>query len=527
LKKQNLLKPLQTPKKNMLFQTLKFYLARLTVSFFLVFGVGFSGLYFLHEVALPNVMFDDLAIQWSIFLICLFFGFVGYGMLGEQRFYNSLHSLKNIAPKSVVGNIKSQFENLIEFTYSSYFLPATGKRYRNLSVLQFADYLLSIGEETPKALNVYVQAFIQSPQNSRFRKPLLSILNRGQELNPQEMDLLLIMFQKEEKHDPVLTSYLAGLFLKAKQWSGQTESLFLSALEEGSDLSDEIVRFVLPIYLTHKRTDGRALKFYVKALEFSISEEGQLKTILAQSFCDGNLMGVSQDLHRKCEEIFYQLSATKQAELKAKSDETRISYKLKKVKLFRKEDLQDLKYLKVEMGLVASKVSLLWGVLAWFARVIKNIGKWMLLRALDSAYLFGKLPLKIKLGSFAIILLVLIVGLGLKEIWFPIEGQGNFTSQKGASTATGLSNSKEDNRVYTVQIAAVISAKQANKFVRRLKGKGVKDLYIVKSKRRSGGHWYKLRVGKFASKNRASEFANQLVASKRVKNYFVISLPKK
>ncbi|HCG71856.1 MAG TPA: hypothetical protein DE038_00975, partial [Nitrospina sp.] len=150
----------------MLFQTLKFYLARLTVSLFLVFGVGFSSLYFFHEVALPNVMFDDLAIQWLIFLVCLFFGFVGYGMLGEQRFYNSLHGLKNIPPKSVVGNIKNQFENLIEFTYSSYFLPATGKRYRNLSVLQFADYLISIGEETPKALNVYVQAFIQSPQNS-------------------------------------------------------------------------------------------------------------------------------------------------------------------------------------------------------------------------------------------------------------------------------------------------------------------------------------------------------------------------
>jgi hypothetical protein len=511
----------------MLFQTLKFYLARLTVSFFLVFGVGFSALYFLHEVALPNILFDDFAIQGSIILVCLFFGFVGYGMLGEQKFYNSLHGLKNISPDSVVGNMKSQFENLIEFTYSSYFLPATGKRYRNLSVLQFADYLLSIGEETPKALNVYVQAFIQSPKNSRFRKPLLSILNRGQELNPQEMDLLLIMFQKEEKHDPVLTSYLAGLFLKARQWSGQTEPLFLSALEEESDLADEIVRFVLPIYLTHQRTDGRALKFYVKALEFSLPEEDQLKTILAQSFCDGNLVGVSPDLHRKCEEIFYQLPATKQAELKTKSDETRVAYKLQKIKLFRKEDLQDLKHLKIEMGLFASKISLLWSGLAWSARVVKNMGKWMLLRSLDGAYLFGKLPLKIKLGSFATILLFILIGLGFKEIWFPVKSQEDFVSQKGSSALANSSGSKEDNRVYTVQIAAVISAKQANKVVKRLKGKGVKDLYIVKSKRRSGGHWYKLRVGQFASKNRASEFANQLVAAKTVKNYFVISLPKK
>jgi hypothetical protein len=511
----------------MLFQTLKFYLARLTVSFFLVFGVGFSALYFLHEVALPNILFDDLAIQWSIFLVCLFFGFVGYGMLGEQRFYNSLHGLKNIPPNSVVRDIKSQFENLVELTYSSYFLPATGKRYRNLSVLQFADYLLSIGEETPKALNVYVQAFIQSPQNSRFRKPLLSILNRGQELNSQEMDLLLIMFQKEEKHDPILTSYLAGLFLKAGQWSGQTETLFLSALEEGSDFADEIIRFVLPIYLTRQRTDGRALKFYVKALEFSLPEEDQLKIILAQSFCDGNLVGVAPDLHRKCEEIFYQFPITKQAEMEAKSDETRIAYKLQKIKLFRKEDLQDLKYLKVEMGLIASKVSLLWGALAWFARVVRGIGKWMLLRILDGAYLFGKLPLKIKLGSFVVIFLFILIGLGFKERGFLIKGQGDFISPKEASSVASSSGDKEDNRVYTVQIAAVISAKQANKLVKRLKGKGVKGLYIVKSERRSGGHWYKLRVGQFASKNKASEFANQLVAVKTVKNYFVISLPKK
>lgn len=511
----------------MLFQTLKFYLARLSVSILLVFGVGFSALYFLHEVALPNIMFDDLAIQWAIFMICLFFGFVGYGMLGEQRFYNSLHGLKNIPPKSIVDNIKNQFESLIEFTYSSYFLPPTGKRYRNLSVLQYADYLLSIGEETPKALNIYVQAFIQSPQNARFRKPLLSILNRGQELNPQEMDLLLIMFQNEETHDPVLISYLAGLFLKARQWSGQTEPLFLSALEEKSHLSDEIVSFALPIYLSHKRTDVQALSFYVQALEFSLPKKDQLKTILAQSFCDGNLIGVSPSLHRKCEEIFYQLSEVKQAELKSKSDETHVAYKLKKIKLFRKEDLQDLKNLKVEMGLVASKVYLLWSGLIWLARVIKNIGKWMLLRVLDGVYLFGKLPFKVKLGSFTIVLVFILIGLGFKEIWFPIKEQDSLVVQNESYIANDSSKDKEKNRVYTVQIAAVISAKQANKLVRKLKENGLKNLYVVKSKRRSGGHWYKLRVGQFTSKSRASEFANRLVADKTLKNYFIISLPKK
>ncbi len=511
----------------MLYQTLKFYFARFAATLFLMFGVGFTALYFLHEVALPNTTFDDLAIQWSIFLVCLFFGFIGYGMFGEQRFYNALHDLKNISPNSVVESIKCQFENLIEFTYSSYFLPGTGKRYRNLSVLQFADYLLSIGEESPRALNVYVQAFIQSPQNSRFRKPLLSILNRGQELNQQEMDLLLIMFQQEKQHDPVLTSYLARLFLKAKQWSGQTEPLFLSALEEKNDLAEEIVKFVLPIYLAHGRTDERALKFYVKALEFSVPEEEQIKTILGQSFCEGNLVGVAPDLNRECEEIFYQLEKNRQEELKSKSDETRIGYKLKKVKLFRKEDLQDLRQLKVEMGLVASKISLVWKGIVWLGAGLRYVGKWVLLKLLDAAYLFGNLSFKKKFISFSVASILILVGISFKEVWLPTPDQGKDIFQGSSVVSEKSIGSQKENRVFTVQIAAVNSAKQANNLVKKLKKKKVEKLYVVKSKRRSGGHWYKLRVGKFSSKIEASEFANQLVAAKMMKNYFIISMPQK
>ena len=377
-------------------QTIKFYFARFACTLFLMFGIGFSSLYFIHEVALPNIVFDDWAVQWSIFLVCLFFGFIGYGMLGEQRFSNALHNLKNISPNSLSKNIKFQFENLIEFTYSSYFLPSTGKRFRNLSVLQYADYLLSIGEESPRALSYYVQAFIQSPQNSRFRKPLLSILNRGQELSGQEMDLLLIMYQQEKQHDPVFTSYLARLFLRSKQWTGQTEPLFLSALDEKNELSEEIIKFVLPIYLAHRRTDERALSFFVKALEFSVEDEKEIKIILAQSYCEGNLLGVAPDLHIKCEEIFYKLEPDQQEQLKSQTNEARIAYKLKKIKLFRKEDLADLERLKLEMGLVISKTSFIWKGFIWLGLMLKNVVKWVLLKLLDGAYLFGNLSLKKK-----------------------------------------------------------------------------------------------------------------------------------
>ena len=113
----------------MLYQTLKFYFCRLTVSLLMVVVIGYSFLYFIHEVALPNIVFDDVAIQWTVFIICLFFGFVGYGMLGEQLFHNSLYELKNISPGSIVGNIKKQFEELIKFTYSSYFLRVRRNHY--------------------------------------------------------------------------------------------------------------------------------------------------------------------------------------------------------------------------------------------------------------------------------------------------------------------------------------------------------------------------------------------------------------
>jgi septal ring-binding cell division protein DamX len=91
---------------------------------------------------------------------------------------------------------------------------------------------------------------------------------------------------------------------------------------------------------------------------------------------------------------------------------------------------------------------------------------------------------------------------------------------------TILLQSINSDRVHTIQIAAVISAKQAEKLIRKLKKKGVEELYVVKAVRRSGGHWYKIRAGKFSLKNQARTYANQLVASDSIKNYFLISLPK-
>jgi hypothetical protein len=508
----------------MLYQTLKFYLARTAVSLILIFGLGFLVLFFLHEVALPNVQFDDSVIRWPIILVCLFFGFIAYGMVGDQRFFNALHSLENISPQSEPEVVKNQFENLLSFTYSSYFLPDTGKRYRILAVLSYADYLLSIGDETSRALNIYVQAFLQSSKDSRFRKPLLAILNLGRELTSEEMDLLLIMVQQEEIHDPILNHYLVNLLLKAGQWSGKVEPLFLSALENQSEFSADIIQFALPIYLLHKRTDELALRFYLFALQFSVKEEEQIKNYLARSYCEGNLSGVAPSLHQKCGEIFAGLSLNRQEEIKMQSEENQISSKMKKVKLFRREDLQDLKRLKVEMGLVASRITILGNGSRWLARNIFNIFKWILLQILEGLIQFGNLSFKAKLVSFSVLSVSIILILSFREMTSKIDN--NPPLPPLTSTPPSNSSKAKKDRVYTIQIAAVISAKQADKLIRNLKKKGVEGLYVVKAVRRSGGHWYKIRAGQFPLKNQASAYANRLVDSNGIKNYFIISLPK-
>ena len=93
------------------------------------------------------------------------------------------------------------------------------------------------------------------------------------------------------------------------------------------------IQFALPIYLSHKRTDELALKFYLFALNFSVKEEEQIKYYLAHSFCEGNLSGVDPYLHQKCGEIFSGMSSDQQGEIKRQSEENQISSKLKKIKM--------------------------------------------------------------------------------------------------------------------------------------------------------------------------------------------------
>ena len=95
----------------MFYQSFKYILVRTGLTLFMVLVLGYTSLYFVHEVALPNVHFNDLWVKWAVVGICLFFGFVVYGIFGEHRFLGALNSLRHIDLKTVGPEIRKQFQN--------------------------------------------------------------------------------------------------------------------------------------------------------------------------------------------------------------------------------------------------------------------------------------------------------------------------------------------------------------------------------------------------------------------------------
>ncbi len=512
------------PESGVWYQSLKYLMARVGISFFLILFLGFFTLYFIHEIALPNVQFDDGTIQWAILAVCVFFGFFAYGLIGEQKFHNAFHQLKDKGPLDDKEAVLKQFEDLLHFTSTSYFLPGQGRRFRGLVVRKFADYLLSIGREDEEALKVYLKAFLQSPKNSKFRAPLLAILDKGGDLSENDIDLLLVMLKAEDYKDDFISDHLASVFLQRKQYTAKTEPLFLHALSRQREFSPRIIDLVLPSLLESGRTDPAALWFYHHALPYRRAVEKKLKEILALNYCKGHLRGIDPALHEKCKETFLSLDPAGQAELKDMVENSRISGRIKKVNFFSPEDIQELDRWKVRMGLDASLTGRLRGAIAGVGRAFRDAGRGVGLRLVDGLIRFGKTRLLVKFAGIFILVIVGVVAWNYKEwteqqvvqVEAPVVKPPPKPIAKKIKPQTG-------NRIYTIQIAAVTSSKQANRMVASLKKKGVKGLYTIQSPKKSGGNWYKVRVGRFEGKNEAQDFAKQLIDKKHIKNYFILS----
>jgi len=490
-----------------MYQTLKYIFVRIGISLFLLLTFGFLTLYFVHEVALPGATFDDSFIQWVIFFICLFMGVFAYGVVGEQKFHNAMHKLKNIPSYLQSDEVVDGFQTVLDFTYSSYFLPGKGKRLRDDVILRFANYLLFVGLKDSRAQKIYLKAFLLRPENSSYRAPLLSVFKKDDDLTDEEVELLLVILKAGNYSDDVIVNKLASLFLRKRLFASKTEPIFLASLKNKSENSKEIVNLVLPQLLRANRSDSFAVRFYLEAYRFEPSETSQVLEMIAHAYCEKTWEDVDKALHLKCEEVFQDCDYKFRSDMLRKTAESNLSSKIHRLRLLNENDLRLLRNLKVKMGLSRSFFDLRGGIAVKFldfARILAS--KFFMIRT-----------------WFFIVVVILITSLVYRgwqtqqEIGLGVEGKAIDPKEKKIS---GLKTTE----IHTFQVAAFTSSKQARELINSLKKKGVRDVYQVRTKRKSGETWYKIRVGRFDSKENAQMFARQLIEQKTIKNYFIISL---
>ena len=490
-----------------MYQTLKYIFTRVGISLFLLLTFGFLTLYFVHEVALPNAAFDDSFIQGALFFICLFIGIFAYGLVGEQKFHNAMYKLKNIPSAVESEEVIDGFQMVLDFTYSSYILPGKGKRWRDDVILKFANYLLFVGRKDDRAQKIYLKAFLLRPEDPSYRAPLLSIFKEDDDLTSEEVDLLLVILKAGNYSDDSIVNNLASLFLRKRLFASKTEPIFLASLKNKSENSKEIVNLVLPQLLRANRSDSFAVRFYLEAYRFEPSETSQVLEMIAHAYCEKTWEDVDKALHLKCEEVFQDCDYKFRSDMLRKTAESNLSSKIHRLRLLNENDLRLLRNLKVKMGLSRSFFDLRGGIAVKF---------------LDFARILASKFLMIRTWFF-IVVVILITSLVYRgwqtqqEIGLGVEGKAIAPKEKKTS---GLKTTE----IHTFQVAAFTSSKQARELINSLKKKGVRDVYQVRTKRKSGETWYKIRVGRFDSKENAQIFARQLIEQKTIKNYFIISL---
>ncbi len=509
----------------MTYQTIKYFLVRIGISIFLMGVLGFIILYFFHEVASTAGRVDDDVLHWVLSAIFLFFGFVVYGLWGERRFEKALKELRDIDTNEDEMEVIVQFERLINFTQSSFFLPGMGRDLRDDVIKEYADFLHSMGKDDHKALQVYLKAYLQDPKDSRFRLPILAALKRQSQLPSEEIDLLLLMFKTGKVEDKNIASHLADVFMSQNRFNQKTEPVFIRAVESGLENSAEVVRFVLPRLLGKNRTDEYALRFFIKSLPYAGSSAEPIKSTLGKSYCEGHWESVDPDLHAQCGLVFEELTEKEKEELTKQVLNNKVDDRWKKVKLFGDEDLETLKRLQFKFGVVRSEWSQIKDGIRFLTLLLKKGTKKVLLKGIDLLIQFGRLGLWAKLSTLFVLILSGVIFFQIQKNPKPIAPI--VLPKKVAEPSLDARPQKQNQVEYTLQIAATTRKKQANKMIAKLKKKGVDGLYIVKTARRGGGYWYKIRVGSFSNQEKAKELGTKLASQKLVQNYFIIANKKR
>lgn len=503
----------------MFYQSFKYYLVRTGLSLFLVLVFGYAILFFLHEVALPEVHFNDLWIKWIVVGVCFFFGFVVFGMFGEHRFLRAQAGLRQIDLKQVGPEIRNRFQALIHFTESSYFLPAQGRVLREQLVQNYAEFLLSTGSEDPEALNTFLKAFLQDPTQTRYRNVLVSALTRKEELTDQEIDLELVILKTEDYADRELLNHMVTVFLKQEWFTNQSEPVFLKALQLNTGQREPLVEFMLPHLLEKKRADYLAVNFYLESLTaLPEDQRGTLMYLIGTSYCEKRFKVLDPDLHTRCEQVFDTLEHRTQERLLRLAQEARVSERWKKVTLFHPEDKRALERLKVATGLSPTGLQVLGKKVAVLGSGLFNLVKNMVFKVFDGLNVLGGLSIATKL-----VLAGFFLG-GMFYAAVAVDWKALISAPQPVPIAPPEQAAVPPVQVFTLQVAAVKSQSQADATVRQLKKNKVEDVYVMKTQRIEGGFWYKVRVGKFRERDTAEKVAAILMNQKKIRSYFIIAL---
>jgi hypothetical protein len=477
----------------MVLQTYKYFISRLGLAVFFTMVGGYLLLYFLHEVALPNVDLDDELILSGMALVSAFCGFTIIGLLGEQRFANTLYALEHIDRDADESATIERFEHLMALTRSAYFLPRKGKRFRDEVIRRFADYLLSISRESPEAMRIYLKAYLQNPGDVRYRAPLLAGLGRFADLGPEDLDLLLVLLRADDFKDAAVVNPLAELLLQNRRFSFHVEPVYIHALMNGHPRSKEITRFLLPFMLERPRVDESALRVYLSALAFRPPGADTLSRILGRVYCEEKWLQLHPELHRDCGKVFSALDQSVKDEIQ-RSVEVGESGAAAVHQLAHEQRHRIASFSDASKGTSGESGAGIWGRI-WAYRLF-----WV--------------------GTAVGCLVAVALGQGL---WKRTQ-QTPVVVAPPPVAPTPPRASHTPGIFYTVQVAAIPSQDQANKIMAKLSANGVEGLYVVRAAREKGGYWYKVRTKKFPRREQAVSFADDLVARKLVHNYFIFSI---
>lgn len=511
----------------MVYQGFKFVFVRIGVVVMLMITFGYGVLFALHEVFFHGMQVDDSILKWSLLGTSIVVGMIAFGFLGDWRFARALAGLREIDLKAGREGIKVRFENLIEFTRSSYFWPGTGKQLRQRALREYAEYLLATGQEDAEAQRVFLQAFLRDPEDIRFRDVVVSSLTRKVDPTPREIDTLLLILQAQHYEDKPLVEFLASYFLEQDLFTYKSEPVFRKALEYKTGAHKRIARFMLPVLLTKNRNDTNTIEFYLNALEEADpGQRERLMEIIGLCYAEKRFETGDPVLHKRCGQVFSELKPGLQAGLVDQAEEARLTGKWKRVRLFTSEDRRVLKALLMKTGIVKTWGGHIQNFFGWVLRKIAGGFKALLMTALDGLNHLGKQPTRVKFGAFGVVVFLVLVSAAMID-WqlmapksLPDETEDIEWEQK----ATPEPVQKADTRNYTIQVAAVTSQAQADKLIRSIQKKGIDGAYTLKVERKKGGYWYKIRVGTFDSKETARTTADRMVQLKLIKNYFLIAL---